>query len=251
MSPSNDIDAIYGFTPLPADASALPQPTSPPKAVPISSLSPPSSPLAERVQAYCQAKLSSETFNHSMRVYCYGLAIARECFPDWHIDSGSKLEETWFCTAMLHDIGNAEEFIASTKLSYEFFAGYHALDLLQNPKITGGSARDQNSVATKEQAESVAEAIIRHQDVQDKGSVTLVTQLIQLGTLLDNIGAQKHLVARGTIEGVVGKWPRTGWSGCFKRVVEKEMELKPWAMVSRIEGFDTKIMSNEVMREWD
>ena len=31
-------------------------------------------------------------------------------------------------------------------------------------------------------------AIFRHQDIQDAGNVTLVTQLLQLATILDNVG---------------------------------------------------------------
>src|SRR2546423_5656391 len=88
----------------------------------------------------------------------------------------------------------------------------------------------------------------RHQDVQDKGQVSLVTQLIQLGTLLDNVGAEvpSRWVTRETIEGVNAMWPRTGWSACFRRTVEKEKQLKPFAMVSRIEGFEGLIMANIV-----
>lgn len=115
------------------------------------------------------------------------------------------------------------------------------MELLQRESAEGGTA-------PREQAESVAEAIFRHQDVQDKGNVTLVTQLIQLGTLLDNIGAAEPAkwVTRGTIEEVNRAWPREGWSGCFRDTVKREKTLKPYAMVSRIEGFEDLIMGNEV-----
>jgi len=123
-------------------------------------------------------------------------------------------------------------------------AGVHALDLLQNTSVTGGG----EGVAPRDQAESVCEAILRHQDVQDKGQVSLVTQLIQLGTLLDNVGAPQpaEWVAEGTIECVNEMYPRKGWSGCFSGMVEQEKELKPYAMVSRIEGFEKMIMENDV-----
>lgn len=237
MSPTD----LYGLRALPAAAGALKPSNTSPATVPAASLLPPDTPLAKRVQAYVKEQLSPDTYRHSMRVYAYGLAIARECFPEWHVEG--KLQETWFLTAVLHDIGTTDAHIASTKLSYEFWAGVHALDLLQNPSVSGGEGK-----APVEQAESVAEAIFRHQDVQDKGQVSLVTQLIQLGTLLDNIGAEvpSKWVTNGTIEGVNGMWPREGWSGCFKRTVEREKELKPYAMVSRIEGFEGMIMANKV-----
>lgn len=150
-------------------------------------------------------------------------------------------------TAMLHDIGTCDEFLTSTKLSYEFFAGVHALELLQNPELTDS----KDGVAPKEQAESVAEAIIRHQDVQEKGKVTLITRLIHLGTLLDNAGANAEMVDEGTIANVVEAYPRKGWSSCFRDTVSKEKEMKPYAMVSRIEGFEDLIMGNKLMSKYD
>lgn len=78
-----------------------------------------------------------------------------------------------------------------------------------------------------------------------------MTRLIHLGTLLDNIGAGKDLVSRGTILEVVGAYPRKGWTGCFKGTVEKEKRLKPYAMVSRIEGFEGMIEGNRLMQEWE
>ena len=153
---------------------------------------------------------------------------------------------------MLHDIGTPEATLRSTRLSYEFYAGIHAMDILQDARLTlqhaagaGGAGDASEAAAPREQAESVVEAIIRHQDVQDKGSITLMTRLIHIGTLLDNIGAGKELVSRGTVESVAGKWPRDGkWTNCFKETVELEKSEKPYAMVSRIEGFEEAIEKN-------
>lgn len=196
--------------------------------------------------------MSQDTFAHSMRVYHYGLAIAGQCFPDWKVTPGSRLEETWFLTAILHDIGTADGFLDGTKLSFEFWGGMHAHRILLQPELTdAASVSASSAVAPIEQAESVMEAILRHQDIQDKGKVTLMTQLIQLATILDNVGGNAELVAQGTIEDVVSEWPRTGWSGCFRSVVEQEKAIKPWAMVSRIEGFEDMIMDNQTMKKWE
>ena len=178
---SDKTTAIYGLTALPADAILTPPSTASPQPVPISDLSLPSTLLATRIQHYVQSQLSPDTYRHSLRVYSYGLAIARQCYPSWNLDKGGKLEETWFLTAMLHDLGTTEENIKGTRLSYEFWAGVKALEVLQDAKSTGstkgvngvgggndGSSQD-GSVADREQAESVCEAILRHQDVQDKG----------------------------------------------------------------------------------
>jgi cyanamide hydratase len=232
----SDPVATYGLTALPADLTATAPSTSSPSPVTLSEIPYPTSPLAARIHAYAKSALSPDTYRHSLRVYSYGRAIALRCFPQWKLTTGSPLDETWFLTAMLHDIGTTDEHIHSTRLSYEFWAGVHALDILQDSSLGG--------VATKDQAESIAEAIIRHQDVQDVGSITLITRLIHLGTLLDNIGAASHLVHPETIDHVVKAYPRPGWSGCFKGTVELEKKLKPWTMVSRIDGFEEKIEAN-------
>lgn len=252
---TEDHNPAYGLTPaLPADQKATPPATSSPKPLTPVQLLLPSTPLATRINNYAQAKLPAQTYTHSLRVYTYGRAIAHECFPDWNLHANSKLDETWFVTALLHDIGTIPEHISSTKLSYEFWAGYHALDVLQHASAIGPHGSDEEgSIASREQAESVAEAIIRHQDVQDKGRISLLTRLIHMGTLLDNVGAGVEMVHPETIRAVNETYDRMGWSGCFRDTVMKEKSLKPWAMVSRIENFEDAIEANGsgLMREWE
>lgn len=253
MAPE-DINTLYGLTPtLPADQSKTPSVTKTPNPLSPSQFPPPSTPLATRLSLYTKAKLPAAVYAHSHRVYYYGRFIAQECYPSWSITPNSKLDESWYITALLHDIGTTPDHIGSTKLSYEFWAGYHALDILQDVEATAPYGGEGGGVASREQAESIAEAIIRHQDVQDKGSISLLTRLIHLGTLLDNIGAGKELVHPDTIRAVNEVYERKGWSGCFRDTVVKEKELKPWAMVSRIEGFEEDIEKNGrgLMKEWD
>jgi cyanamide hydratase len=244
----------YGLKALLADQEKCkPEISTTPKAVSISSLKPPTTPLASRIHTYCKAQLPAATYRHSLRVYSYGCAIARECYPSFGLTAGSALDETWFCTAMLHDIGTTPQNIANTRLSYEFWAGFHALDLLQDVQVGGGGGGGEG-VAERDQAESVAEAIIRHQDVQPLGKITLLTRLIHWGALLDNIGAGAELVDRQTIEAVCTEYPRKGWCGCFKGTVEEEKKLKPYAMVSRSEDFEEMLDKNAttgIMSHWD
>lgn len=168
-SAQEDPIAAYGLTAVPADPSK-PSPSSskPPIPLKVSDFAPPSTALADRISQYAHDKLPTQTFNHSLRVYSYGRIIAESYFPQFGLTSGSKLDETWFITAMLHDIGTTPNHIHSTKLSYEFWAGLHTRDLLLNDQ--------EGVVAPVEQMESIVEAIIRHQDVQEKGSIsTLVS----------------------------------------------------------------------------
>ena len=60
----------------------------------------------------------------------------------------------------------------STHLSFEFQGGYKALDLLTQHG------------APQAQAEAVAEAIIRHQDVGETGMISQLGFLIQVGRRL-------------------------------------------------------------------
>lgn len=66
-------------------------------------------------------------------------------------------------------------------MSFEFFGGLLALDLLHN--------QYQAPIA---QAESVAECIIRHQDIANTGTITTLGLLIQLATIF---GMCAHLSA--------------------------------------------------------
>jgi cyanamide hydratase len=97
-----------------------------------------------------------------------GIAIARFSFPIWLTPS---FIETYFFTCLLHDIGTTDTNIAATLMSFEFYGGMLALDLLGKEG------------APKAQAESVAEAVMRHQDLGDTGTLSSIGALIQLATI--------------------------------------------------------------------
>lgn len=100
----------------------------------------------------------------------------------------------------MHDIGTTEANITATRLSFEFFGGVLALRVLQNDThdYVGDEDGDEDeanvgahvrgrgvhpATAPHEQAESVAEAIIRHQDLSLVGNITAVGQLLKLATI--------------------------------------------------------------------
>jgi cyanamide hydratase len=56
-------------------------------------------------------------------------------------------------------------------MSFEFYGAFQALSFLRE------------SGASKDQAEAVTEAIIRHADLGETGMITSVGQLIQLSTV--------------------------------------------------------------------
>lgn len=66
----------YGLTALPRDPKVLlngAKNIKVPAAVTVSDIHLPDTPLAKKVMDYAKSELQEKTFNHSMRVYYYGL----------------------------------------------------------------------------------------------------------------------------------------------------------------------------------
>jgi len=244
--------AFYGFTPVPRDPDVLfkDHPTASGdnpkqdlfefKEIPL-----PDSPLVQKVKTFVKDKLNEQTFNHSNRVYIYGTALVKTHFPEWSYDA-----ETYYLSCLLHDIGTADAFLATTKMSFEFKGAIVARDLILNH---GGP---------EDQADAICESIVRHQDIFVKGgNITMVGQILQLATILDNVGLRANLVHPHLIETTCAAFPRKGWSECFAKVIEKELSLKPWCHTSTFErpnwmvgvqsNFATDVRGNQVMKKFD
>ncbi|KAG9234127.1 hypothetical protein BJ875DRAFT_22352 [Amylocarpus encephaloides] len=232
----------YGWSAVPRDIPTLlktqskAQGASP--AFSMEELQVPKSALARKVHEYTRKELNRETFNHSLRVWCYGQAILRHSFPSWQ---SPEFNETYFLTCLLHDIGTTDKNMPATLMSFEFYGGMLAHSLLTNLS----SPIQQN--------ESIAESIIRHQDLGSTGTLSRMGALIQLATIFDNMGQNPSLVSRSTVESVVAEYPRLGWSGCFAATIRKENGLKPWAHTTHLgeRDFPEGVEGNELMAEWD
>jgi cyanamide hydratase len=159
----------------------------------------------------------------------------------YNLSATPNLTTSLLLSSLLHDIGTIPDFISSTHLSFELFGAMHAHTLLLSPPFA----------ATRDEAELVAEVITRHQDLGDVGKVPAVLGLIYFATLLDNVGANAKLVDRESVRDVTDRFPREGWSGCFAEVIRRELEVKPWAHTSVVEGFEEKVLGNDVMREFE
>ncbi|KAI4230226.1 MAG: hypothetical protein L6R36_000191 [Xanthoria steineri] len=203
----------------------------------VASIKLPDSTLAASVLQYAATELSTPTFNHSMRVFYYGKAIHNQQFPEWHFT-----EETYLLACLLHDIGTTDKNISATKMSFEFYGGILALDLLS-----------KELHAPIEQAESVAEAVFRHQDIGETGMITTIGQLLQLATIFDNMGGHKDLVHEDTIRDVTARYPRKKWSSCFAATIRKENGLKPWAHTTALgeDDFPNGVQNNKLMQPYD
>ncbi|KAI1654033.1 cyanamide hydratase [Daldinia decipiens] len=190
------------------------------------------------IQEYAKKHLIEETYNHSMRVYHWGYSILKDQFPE----EFSKLSlSTWALTCLLHDIGTVHENLRATLLSFEFYGGILALNLTK--ELGAPSA----------QAEAVAEAIIRHQDLGTVGKITFLGQLIQLATIYDNMGINPQIIDAVTRNDVNKAYPRKGWSGCFSKTIREENGLKPWAHTTHLgeEDFPEGVKNNGLMKPYD
>ncbi|KAF8644021.1 hypothetical protein AX16_008737 [Volvariella volvacea WC 439] len=243
---------FYGFTPVPRDPEVLfkDHPTASganPKQdlFEVTDFPLPDSPLVREVREFVRKELDEQTYNHSHRVYIYGVALVKTHFPSWSYDF-----ETYYLACLLHDIGAAERFLSTTKLSFEFKGAIIARDLV----LKHGGVEDQ--------ADSICDAIVRHQDIFVKGgNITMIGQILQLATILDNVGIRANLLHPRLIETTCAAYPRKSWSEHFARIVEKELSLKPWCHTTTFEqpnwkegipsNFATDVRGNEVMRQYD
>lgn len=199
-------------------------------------------PIVTKVQSYAKDKLPIETFNHSMRVFYFGSAIVKQQFPE-HADTFSP--STLALVSLLHDIGTAEENLAATNMSFEFYGGFKALNLL----LELGASKDQ--------AEAIAETIIRHQDLGTVGNITFLGQVIQLATIYDNASNHPYvkniteIIHSDTLKDVNKAFHRTGWLGCFAKTIDREEELKPWCHSTHIPDFSKVILNNSFMQPYE
>ncbi|KAJ8102791.1 hypothetical protein POJ06DRAFT_55850 [Lipomyces tetrasporus] len=231
--------ADYGFFSVPRNFEELlngkhylhkPTPVDVAKAVKF-----PESAVVQAAREFAKAKLPPETFNHSHRVFYYGTVIIAQQFPE-HANN-EVLLETYALTCLLHDIATADEFLYSTRMSFDFYGAFVAREFLLN----AGAPQDE--------ADAVAEGILRHQDVEVNGAITFIGLIIQLTTLVDNAGSFLSLMAPETIDSVVTLYPRLGWTSCFSRFVETEISLKPWCHSTAVTDFVNVVKGNKYFIE--
>jgi cyanamide hydratase len=266
--------SAYGFTPVLSSSAVLIAKDPPARAAPFISVAEtpiPTTPLAQRINAYAKAHLPEPTYNHSLRVYHYGLAIKQYRFPEW-----AFTDETYFLSCLLHDIGTTKGNLRASKLSFEYHGGLIVLDIIQREDTS--EVTNPNVIAPKDQAESVAEAVIRHQDLCEKGKITALGQLLQLATIFgmfhrlvpcsngailparadqhartDNLGLYENLGHPSTIEDVSKHFPRRKWSNCFASTIREEIGLKPWAHTTTLseEEFPSRVLHNTLMAPYE
>jgi cyanamide hydratase len=170
------------------------------------------------------------------------MAITKQQFPE---QAAALNPATWALTCLLHDIGTAEANLTATRMSFDIYGGIKALYILQDLG------------ASKDQAEAVAEAIIRHEDMGVDGTITYIGQLIQLATTYDNTSIHPHVKNFGemihdtTRTEVSEAYPRIKWSTFFSSIVRKEEQIKPWCHSTHLVDFAKEIETNTLMKQFE
>jgi len=179
----------------------------------------PDTKLVQITLDFAKKHLPEPTFNHSQRVYIYGAAIVKSHFPHFDFDF-----ETYYIASLLHDIGTAPDFLQTTKMSFEFKGGLVGREIL----LKNGAPEDQ--------ADQICETVIRHQDIFVKGgNITEIGQIIQLATILDNVGLRADLVHPSLLKLANAAHPKLKWSSCFAKVILEEENAKPWCHTTTFE----------------
>lgn len=163
----------YGWTAVPRDRSNVPnEANAKTSASPVDFASIwPNTQVVQKAQASVKKALPQETYNHSLRVYCFGHSIVSQHFPEWiAAEARDGFFETWALTCLYHDLATTPEHRQETHMSFEWHGGFMALQELQS------------FGAPRAQAESVCEAIIRHQDPGETGTISRMGQLVQMST---------------------------------------------------------------------
>ncbi|CRG91911.1 hypothetical protein PISL3812_08965 [Talaromyces islandicus] len=237
---------LNGWTSVPADAGVIFDHHSlinEPEYIPMDAIEFPfNHPVVSKTLDYVKQVLHPETFNHSMRVYYYGMAITKQHFPQ---QATVLSPVTWALTCLLHDLGTAEENLRATRMSFDIFGGIKALQTLKD------------FGASSDQAEAVTEAIIRHQDMGVDGSITFIGQLIQLATTYDNTSIHPHvknfekIVNSRTREEINKAHIRLAWSKFFSGTIQTEETFKPWCHSTHLVDFAEEIRNNSLMKQFE
>ncbi|KAG9028093.1 hypothetical protein FRB95_006857 [Tulasnella sp. JGI-2019a] len=226
-----------GFQPVARDPATLPYSLpSPLPSLSLSSIAIPSTPLIEEAKKYLRPELGENVWKHSHRAFLYAMAVHKiQLEHTVEVD-----EESFYLACLWHDIGCAGNNVNKTKMSFEFWGGITAREWL----LARGAPSDVT--------DSVAETIFRHTDFNG-GSITAHGQLIQIGTLFDNIHAHESLLPVDLVKEINAAYPREGWGGCFKDAMMREVELKPWSHATELRGTGEdawdKIMTNKLEKQ--
>jgi cyanamide hydratase len=162
----------YGWTAVPRNRINVPsaQTANPPSLILDFEL--PNTTAVHAALTRAKSLLSTQTYNHALRVYFYAFAIVSDQAPNW---IAGELErpclETLALACLFHDLGSTDAIQETSYMSFQWLSGTEAWTELHNLRTL-----------PRLQMESVCEAIFKLAKPDDRGNTTRVGQLLELAT---------------------------------------------------------------------
>ena len=185
----------------------------------------PDSELAKQATSMVEAVSPLFVLNHSIRTYCFGVALARHL----HIKADM---EVFYLAAIMHDLGLVAPH-DEAEGSFEVVGAKLAHDFLQQQGLEN------------EKADLVHEAIALHSSVGIADKLDAEIQLVHYGAGIDVIGFRSEDVSAQTREAIVNAYPRHDFKKGFISLLDKQVAAKPQCHIAghHALGFAGKIQS--------
>jgi cyanamide hydratase family protein with HD domain len=167
----------------------------------------PDSELAKQATELVQSCSPQFLVNHSIRTYCFGVALAR------HLQLKADME-VFYLASIMHDLGLVSPH-DKTEGSFEVVGADVAHSFVM------GKAYD------KEKADMVHEAIALHSAVGIAHKREPEIALVHYGAGIDVIGFRAEDVAAETRDAIVNAYPRLHFKQSFTSLIEEQVERKP------------------------
>ncbi len=145
--------------------------------------------------------------NHSIRTYCFGVAIARQ------LDIKADME-VFYLSSIMHDLGLVDPHDKSEG-SFEVVGA----DAAQSFMLEKG--------ASQEKADLVHEAIALHSAVGIAAKREAEIVLVHYGAGVDVIGFRAEDISSETRDAIVNAYPRLDFKQAFIPLLKNQVENKP------------------------
>lgn len=193
-----------------------------PRNIAIDELRIPDSPAATRALALVEQVSPSFLVNHSIRTFCFGMAIARNL--DLRPDT-----ETFFLAAIMHDLGLVEPYDRDGSFEVNGARAARAFLLEQ------GMERNV--------ADLVHEAIALHSAVGIAAKREPEIALVHYGAGMDVIGFRAEDIAPETRDSIIAAYPRLQFKQEFSVLLDDQVRRKAQCHIAghHALGFTRKI----------
>jgi cyanamide hydratase family protein with HD domain len=175
--------------------------------IPIEDIKIPDTNLVKEATELVEACSPKFLVNHSIRTYCFGVAIAR------HLNIKADME-LFYLSSIMHDLGLVAPHDKSEG-SFEVVGANVAHQFL----LEKGVSQDKSDL--------VHEAIALHSAVGIAHKREPEIALVHFGAGVDVIGFRAGDVSKQTRDAIVGAYPRNEFKKAFPPLLQNQVEIKP------------------------